>query len=49
MSEIDLNKGNGLQNMKMRAEAIKGEINYLNNNGFSIEFTSKPFSNHMFG
>lgn len=49
MSEIDLNKGNGLQNMKMRAEAIKGEIHYLNNNGFSIEFTSKPFSNHIFG
>jgi nitrate/nitrite-specific signal transduction histidine kinase len=49
MDEIDLNKGNGLQNMKMRAKAIKGEIHYLNKNGFSIEFTSKPFSNHMFG
>ena len=32
-------KGNGLNNMKMRAEAIKANIEFINQNGFTVKIT----------
>ncbi|MCB9259450.1 MAG: hypothetical protein H6612_08870 [Ignavibacteriales bacterium] len=38
--EIDsVKKGNGLKNMKMRAEAIKGKLEFINQNGFTVKVT----------
>ena len=32
-------KGNGLKNIKMRAEAIKGKLEFNNQNGFNVKVT----------
>lgn len=39
IEDDDALNGNGLKNMKSRAEKIKGELNFIHDNGFKVELT----------
>jgi signal transduction histidine kinase len=40
INEINKKKGNGLKNIKMRAERISGKAEFENENGFSIKIVT---------
>ena len=40
IKDIDSKKGNGLKNIKMRAERISGNVEYENTNGFNIKIVT---------
>ncbi len=43
ISESSRKKGNGLRNMKMRAKDLKGKLEFINNNGFTVRLTIEKF------
>jgi len=41
LKKHDVNKGNGFRNMKMRAERIKAQLNFIDENGLSVSLVIK--------